>query len=396
MLWFCCVLRAADWPQILGPDRNGQSGETNLAGSWPNEGPRVVWKANVGQGWSGPVVVSNRLYAFHRSGDDETLDCLNATNGRPIWQARYPSEYRDDFGFDEGPRATPASNGRLVVTLGANGMLGAWDSMSGTNLWRVDTRMKFEAGKGFFGVACSPLIEGGRVIVNVGGKDAGIVAFGEADGKVLWKATSEEASYSSPVGATMAGKRRVFVLARRSLIALEPENGRVLWQHPFQPSVSASVSAATPLVVGDRIFISASYGAGGALLRYGETAPVVLWAKEEVLSNHYSTSVHHAGFLFGFDGRQEQRCHLRCVELATGAVRWSEEHFGAGNVLVAGNRLLLITERGELILAPASPDTFKPLARAQILGSDCRAIPALANGLLYARDKRQLVCVDLR
>ena len=149
-------------------------------------------------------------------------------------------------------------------------------------------------------------------------------------------------------------------------------------------------------MIGENVFISAGYGAGASLLRLNETKPEVVWGGDDILSNHYATSVHHGGFLYGFDGRQEERCHLRCVEMASGKIRWSEDHFGAGTLLSIGDKLLILTERGELILARATPIKFSPLARAQILGSDCRAYPGFANGLYYARDKAALVCVDLR
>jgi outer membrane protein assembly factor BamB len=240
------------------------------------------------------------------------------------------------------------------------------------------------------------LVEGDAVILNIGGAGAGVVAFDKATGKVLWKATSEEASYSSPTAATINGQRRVFVFARKSLLALAPGDGQLLWEFPWAPRIDASVSAATPLVIGDQVFISASYGAGAALLRVAGPKPEVVWSGDDILSSHYSPVVQHRGFLYGFDGRQEQRCRLRCVELQTGKVRWSEDRFGAGSLLMIGDKLLILTERGELLVAPALPDKFMPSVRAQILGSDIRAHPALAHGLFYARDKGARVCIDLR
>lgn len=388
---------ALDWPQFLGPNRDGVCVETNLALTWPKDGPKVVWKTKVGQGWSGPVVASNRIVLFHRLDDHEVLDCLNAVNGARVWRAEYTTTYRDDFGFDEGPRATPAIDGNRLFTFGADGILSAWDFSSGTNLWRVDTRQQFKNDKGFFGIACSPLVEANAVILNIGGSDvAGIVAFDKMSGKVLWQATEQEASYSSPVAVTIAGRRCALVFARSALVALQAIDGKVLWQFPWKPRIQASVSAATPLVIGDEVFISASYGAGAALLRIGQSKPAVVWSGDGILSNHYATSVYHDGFLFGFDGRQEQRCNLRCVDLKSGKVRWSEAHFGAGTLMVAGGKLLILTERGELVLAAATADQFTPMNRAQILGVDCRAHGALANGLYYARDKSTLVCLDLR
>jgi outer membrane protein assembly factor BamB len=391
------VTRASDWPQFLGPTRNGVSLETNIAFSWPKEGPKVLWKTKVGEGWSGPVVASNCAVIFHRVDDKEVVDCLAVRDGARRWRSEYLSTYRDDFGFDEGPRATPAIDGNLVFTFGANGILNCWDFATGMNLWRLETRKRFNSDKGFFGIACSPLVERNALILNIGGSDgAGVVALDKGTGKILWKASNEEASYSSPVAATIRGQRRIFVFARSSLIALEPKAGKVVWEFPWRPRIQASVSAATPLVMGDQIFISASYGAGAALLGFNELKPEVIWSGDDILSNHYATSVHHNGFLYGFDGRQEQRCNLRCVELRTGKVRWSEDHFGAGTLMIASDKLLILTERGELILAYASAEKFSVLSRAQIIGSDVRAHPALANGLFCARDKNTLVCIDLR
>lgn len=396
LLLFATAVPAADWPQFLGPTRDGVSTETNLNLAWPKEGPGILWKTKVGEGWSGPVVASNRVVLFHRVGASEIIDCLDATNGTTMWRAEYPSTYRDDFGFEAGPRATPAIDGHRVFTFGANGILNAWSLTNGTNLWRIDTRKQFSSDKGFFGVACSPLVEGDTVILNIGGVGAGVVAFDKATGKVLWQSTSEEASYSSPAAATINGQRRVFVFARKSLLALAPGDGKLLWEFPWTPRIDASVSAATPLIMGDQVFISASYGAGAALLRVATSKPEVVWSGDDILSSHYSPIVRHRGFLYGFDGRQEQRCRLRCVELTTGKVRWSEERFGAGTLLVAGEDLLILTERGELLVAPASPEKFAPSARAQILGTDLRAHPALSGGRFYARDKATLACVDLR
>jgi outer membrane protein assembly factor BamB len=396
MLLGAFASRAADSPQLLGPNRNGVSTETNLPLAWPKDGPKILWKTKVGEGWSSPVVASNRLVIFHRLNEKEVVQCFRAPYGEVLWQSEYRTTYRDDFGFDEGPRATPSIDGDQVFTFGADGVLNCWVLTNGMNLWRTDTRKQFHTDKGFFGIACSPLVEGNAVVLNIGGNDgAGIVAFNRTNGAMLWKVTDEGASYSSPVAANIGGHRRIFVFARKHLVALEP-SGKVLWEFPWQPRIQASVSAATPLIIDDQIFISASYGAGAALLRFNETKPEVIWSGDDILSNHYATSVHHNGFLYGFDGRQEQRCNLRCVELKTGKIRWSEDHFGAGTLMVVGDKILILTERGELIVAAASPEKFSPLARAQIIGSETRAYPALANGLFFARDKTVLVCVDLR
>ncbi len=386
---------SSDWPQFLGPTRNLVYHGTQLAPSWPREGPRQVWKREVGEGFSGPVVSAGKLILFHRLQDQERVECLEAATGKSIWSAAYPTQYRDDFGFDEGPRATPAIESGRVYTVGAEGKLHCWNLADGSRVWSVDTKEQFSAPKGFFGMACSPLIEGDLVVLTVGGS-GGTAAFDKGSGKARWQAPGHETAYSSPTAATIQGGHYLFVFSRAGLAALETKSGRELWRFPWRPSIDASVNAATPLVFGDRIFISTSYGRGAAMLKFGEKEPAKVWSGDDILSNHYATSVHHDGFLYGFDGRQEYGCNLRCVDAANGEIKWNEERFGAGTVMVADGRLLILSERGELIQAPASPKKFEPAARAQILGFEARAYPALAGGLFFARDKRRLICVDLR
>jgi outer membrane protein assembly factor BamB len=388
---------AADWPQFLGPLRNGVYGGGDLAVSWPKEGPPVVWRKQVGQGFSGPAVSAGKLILFHRRDDKENIECLDARDGKPLWTFDYPTAYRDDFGFDEGPRATPTIAGGKVFVFGAEGALHCLEFDTGKKLWSVNTRTTFSAPKGFFGMACSPLVEGNAVLLNIGAANgAGIVAFATTTGKLLWKTTDDEASYSSPVAATIDGRRCAFFFTRRGLVALNPANGKVLFDFAWRPRIRESVSAAAPLIVGDFIFLSASYQAGAVLLRVKDDKVEKVWSADDVLSNHYATSVHLDGSLYGFDGRQEQGPSLRCVELKTGKVRWSEDRFGAGTVTLADQHLLILRENGELILAPASPDGYKPIARAQVLPNGVRAYPAVADGRLYARSKDTLVCVDLR
>jgi len=385
-----------DWPQFFGPERNGVYRGPALSEKWPATGPRVVWQKQVGEGFSGPVVAEGRLILFHRVNDREVVESFDARTGGAQWQYGYPTNYRDDFGFEEGPRAVPVVANGIVYTFGAQGQLHAVNLKSGMRVWSEDTMKRFGVAKAFFGQGGSPLVEDGRVIANVGGKGAGIVAFDAKTGKVLWTATDDEASYSSGVAATIGGRRLALFLTRNGLVALDPATGKVLLQRRWRARQAASVNAATPLVIGDLIFISAEYGPGAGVLRVEGSNLVDVWASDEVMSNHYATSVHGNGFLYGYHGRQEFGPSFRAVELRTGKVRWSQDKFGAGSVTLAGDRLLIMRENGELILAAASPDAFKPIARAQVLPATVRAFPALAGGLLYVRNEKTLVCLDLR
>jgi outer membrane protein assembly factor BamB len=388
---------ATDWPQWLGPQRNGTYAGPPLAKTWPKEGPPVMWKREVGQGFAGPAVSGGRLILFHRVADRAVVECLDARTGRELWKAGHDTDYRDDFGFDEGPRATPTIAAGRVFTFGAEGRLSCWKLETGESLWSVDAPKEFGSRKGFFGRAASPLVEGGLVILMPGGREgAGVVALDAATGKLRWKATNDEASYASPTVAVIQGRRIVIALTREALVALQPVDGRVIFRHPWRPRESASVSAATPLVMDDLIFLSACYGAGASLFRFRESGPEEIWSRDDALSNHYATSVQRGGFLYGWHGRQEQGCELRCVELTTGKVRWREAGLKAGSVTLAGDELLLLTERGLLLRAPATPAGFEPAARVQVLPAEVRAFPALADGFLFARSKDQLVCLNLK
>lgn len=390
------TLAGQDWPQILGPNRNGIYTGPPIVPSFPRSGPPSLWKRDVGAGFAGPVVVGDRLVLFHRVNNRETVEAMDANTGKTIWTFDYPTSYRDDFGFDEGPRAPAVIAGGRVFTHGADGMLHGIDFATGKMLWSIDTRKTFEAPKGYFGVASSPVVDGNRVMVNVGGKTGGIVAFDAATGKTLWTSTSDEASYSSPIVADINKQHTAVFFTRTGLVAIDPSNGRVLYQQRWRSRQAASVNAATPIVINDQIFLSASYSTGATLLKVANNAVTPVWSGEESMSNHYSTSVLKDGYLYGFDGRQEFGQTLRCVELATGKVMWNVDGFGAGSLLIAGDTLVIMRESGELALAPVSPKAFRFNSRAQLLRGVVRAYPALANGRYYVRNERQLAAFDLR
>jgi outer membrane protein assembly factor BamB len=396
VLLLTAPLLAVDWPQFLGPDRNGIYSGPELNEKWPSSGPRVVWRKQIGAGLAGPVVAQNRLILFHRLDDREVVESFDARTGTAQWRHAYPTTYRDDFGFDEGPRAVPVVAEGLVYTFGAEGQLHALDIATGKPLWNVEAMRQFSVPKGFFGAAGSPLIEGGRVIANVGGKNAGIVAFDAKTGKVLWTATSHAASYSSGIAATIQGKRYGVFLTREGLVGLDPATGEIRFQRPWRSRQAASVNAATPIVVGNAIFVSAEYGPGAGVLQFDGTKLVDVWLSNDALSNHYATSVYHERRLFGFHGRQEFGPVFRAVDMESGKVLWSTGRFGAGTVTLAGSRLLIVRETGELMLAAASPTAFQPIATAQILPPTVRAYPAIADGLVYIRNDDTLVCLDLR
>jgi len=316
---FGLSVSAHDWPQFLGPQRNGIYTGPALTTTFPAGGPKKAWQKNVGTGFAGPVVAGDRLILFHRVNDEEVVDALDAKTGAPRWHYAYKTSYRDDFGFDEGPRAVPVVAQNRVYTFGAEGQMRALDLATGKEIWAVDTMRRFHVRKGYFGAAGSPLVEDGRVIANLGGdNNAGIVAFNADTGAVLWTATNHEASYSSAVSATFGGRKAAIFFTRQGLVALDPANGAVRFQKSWRSRSQASVNAASPVVAGDLIFVSATYETGAALLRVKDDALSEVWSSDEAMSNHYATSVLQNGVLYGFHGRQEFNPSLRAVDLNTG------------------------------------------------------------------------------
>lgn len=349
---------------------------------------RPVWKKAIGAGFAAPVATDGRLLLFFRSGGQELVEAWEAATGAKIWSAGSPTSYRDDFGFDEGPRSAVALSGGRVFSHGADGLLQALDLTTGKRLWSVATMEKYGVDKNFFGAAGTPLVYADLVMLNVGGKNgAGIVAFDAASGREVWKATNDEASYSSGTVAKLNGVPHAFFLTRNGLAAIELPSGKVVQQVRWRSRSRASVNAATPLVVGDEVFLSASYGTGATVLKAQGAQWKPLWASDEVMSNHYSTSVYRDGYLWGFHGRQEEGQALRCVEWKTGKVMWSVERYGAGTASLVDGRLLLVRESGELVVAETSPQAYKGRDLGRALPPAVRAYPAVAGGVVYVRNE---------
>ncbi|MBI3209991.1 MAG: PQQ-binding-like beta-propeller repeat protein [Candidatus Solibacter usitatus] len=387
---FLAPVAAQDWPQFLGPTRNGvYTGQ----GSEPAV---QLWKKPIGAGFSAPVVAQGKLIVFFREGGKEKVEAWEPDTGKRIWSYSYATNYRDDFGFDEGPRSAPLVDAGRIYTCGAEGQLHAVNLADGKKVWSEDLMSKFRVRKGFFGAVCAPIVDGNAVMVNAGGANAGIVAFDKNNGKVLWTATSDEASYSSPLIATLGGWKRALFFTRAGLVDLDPASGKVRHTFAWRSRSMASVNAATPVVSGDLLFLSASYATGAIAFDVKGDQYKKLWSSDDVLSNHYSTSVERNGMLYGFHGRQEEGQELRCVDWRTGKVRWSAGGMGAGTVTLAGDTLLILREGGEMVAAKADPAQFRALAKRQLLDATVRAYPALAAGRLFLRNENSIACWQLK
>lgn len=385
-------LTAADWPQLLGPQRDGVIEAP--AGKKLIE-PQPVWDRELGTGFAGPVVASGKVVIAHRLGDELVVEAVEAATGVMLWTFKRATDYVDNFGFDNGPRGVPAiANGRVFVH-GADGVLDAIDLETGKSLWQVDTVKDYASPQGFFGRACSPLVVGDRVIITPGGQGkgqaAGVVAFEVTTGKQAWQSVADEAGYASPVAV---GADQLLCWMRNEVWLLESSSGKVTAHRRLRADMEASVNASQPVLLsGGRVLLSAGYDVGLHLLKLPELEPV--WVKSGLLDAHYGTPVIEGETLFGFDGRQEMGQTLRCIDLTTQEKRWQSSSVPGGTLIRAGATLLVVTEQGELWVIPTDAKTFDPLHQVQILRSGHRAHLAFADGLLFARDGQQLVAVKV-
>ncbi len=442
---------AEDWPRFLGPRGDCTSTETNLLDRWDTNGPPIIWERSVGSGYSAPSVRGDWLLLHHRLGNEEIIEAMETRSGQSKWEHKYPSRFVDPFGYNNGPRCTPLLTSNRCYTFGAEGKLLCLDLADGRVVWQRDTAKDWNVPEAFFGVGSTPLLEGDRLIVMVGGQpDAGVVALEPATGKTIWESVGRKtwnsvipiggrttkpyewtgsemlASYASPVAATIHGQRHLLCLMRQGLVALNPTNGAVRFHRWFQAPVNESVNAMSPVVKDDLVFFSAAYyRVGSVVLRVnpdgqsfveGWRSPPDSFARDPATGNysapvleiHFSTPVLLDGFLYAFSGRNEPDATFRCVELQTGRLRWSRDEswpahstrqprtFGRGSAILADGKLIVLGEGGRLGLFRPNPDKPEELCAWQVpsLRYPCWAGPVLSGRRLFLRCEDKLVCLD--
>jgi outer membrane protein assembly factor BamB len=382
---------ALDWPRYRGPKGDGISKETGLLKTWPASGPRVLWRARLGSGYSGMAVSGGRLFTLFGTGGSEFAIAFDAATGKELWRARLDSERRDEMGG--GPRATPTVDGGLVYALGAEGKLAALEAATGKPRWRVDLVSQHGARVPQWGVSTSPVVEGGMLLVTAGGSNGrSLLALDKLTGKVIWTAESDVAGYSTPLVLDIAGTRQALFFAGTSLISVSPQTGKRFWSVPWETSYD--VNAAMPVFVApDKVFISSSYDTGGQLLRVvskgGQPAVESIW-RNRVMKNHFNSSVYFAGHLYGFDDAT-----LKCIEPVSAEERWKQRGLGKGSLLVADGHLWVLSEHGELVLVEVTPGGYHEKARARVFDAKTWTMPTLANKRLYVRSESELVALDV-
>ena len=388
---------AADWPQFLGPNRDSAS--TEMIAPWKDD-LKAAWKAPVGDAHSSPVVAGGVVFAFFspKGKDADALAAFDAKTGDKLWEKSYDrAKFNPPFG--SGPRSTPAVNGGKVFTLGNTGILACWDAKTGDIAWKVDTLKEFNAKNLFFGISTSPLVEGDSVIVMVGGKGAGVVAFNVATGKTKWQATSDPSSYASPIAVGKLQYRQILTLTGSHLRSLSTD-GKELWSVPFKDLLNES--STSPVKVGDYV-IGSSVTAGSIGLKLKTEDDK--WTAEQVwkkgdLTCYFSTPVAVGKHLYMVNGAAtltNPAITLRCVELETGKVLWEKPKIGkyhAAIIRTGDDKLLMLDDAGSLTLFEPNEKEFKPLSKSKVCGPTW-AHPALANGKVYLRDEKELICIPI-
>lgn len=449
--------RGLDWPCFLGPHGTGISDETGLLDEWPAEGPRVIWDKKIGKGYSSPSIRGDKLVIHHRLRDMDVIECLRTDDAETVWKYEYETDFSDPYGYSNGPRCSPLLTKSRCYTFGAQGRLVCLNLHNGELVWERDTATDWKVPQQFFGAGCTPILEGNLLLVLVGGQpNSGVVAFDAASGKTIWESVGKETwdgvitdgpgnrplkwsddemlvSYSSPIAVTIHGQRHVLCLMRQGLVSLDPKDGRVRFKYWFRSRTHESVNAARPVVVGDRIFLSAAYETGMALLKVhpDNTNYDVVWRDKRGMSTHWSTPIYQDGCLYGFSGRHEQEGMLQCVDIESGERVWETNGYagkvedlslevdrtsgqitdtktgatvpfptyGRGSATLAEGKHFILGEHGTLALAKLSRDGWKEISRTSFnkvrYPGPTWASPVLAHGRLYLRSEDWLRSLDV-
>lgn len=428
--------KGVDWPDFLGPNRDSKSSETGIISPWPEAGLKIVWQRELQTGYGIGSISKGRLYQLERQGNEATLLCLKAETGDELWRFQYPTDYEDLLGYNNGPRCSPVIDGDRVYIYGAEGMLHCLRTSDGELVWKLDANEKYGVVQNFFGIGSTPVVEGDLLICMVGGSPpgspglyesggqvegngTGIVAFDKFTGEVKYEITDELASYSSPQLATIEGRRWCFMFSRGGLVGFEPASGEVDFQYPWRSPKLESVNAATPIVVGNEVFVSETYSIGSSLLAVKPGGFDLVWAddpsprKPKAMMTHWNTGIYLDGYLYACSGRNPPDADLRCIDWKTGQVQWVEqlppETRGRSSLLYVDGHFVQLGEYGTLKLIRADPKKYDLVSETVLLREESNpafeprpllkypawAAPILSHGLLYVRGDDRLVCLEM-
>ncbi|MBI3870437.1 MAG: PQQ-like beta-propeller repeat protein [Verrucomicrobia bacterium] len=381
--------KAEDWPRWRGPSANGISSETGWKAQWPPEGPRRVWSAKVGIGFSSFSVSAGRAFTMGNHNNQDSVFCFDAATGRQFWKHTYDC-LLDPRYYDGGTSATPTVDGARVFSLSRKGHLFALNASDGTVIWQRNLAKELGAEIPEWGFAGSPLVDGDLLIVNVG--DAA-TALEKDSGRTRWTNGKGPSGYSSATPFDRQGKHCVALATHAQIVGVEVLSGRRLWSHPWKTEYD--INAADPVIQGDLVFVSSGYNHAGALLRLTDATATVVW-ENKLLRSQFSSPVLIDGNLYGVDGNAGPECALKCVEWTTGRLRWEKKGVGMASLMAAAGNLIVQLEKGQLLIVAASPAAYQEVSRAQVLGGKCWTQPVLANQRIYCRNSiGDVVCLDV-
>ncbi len=394
-LFICLSLDAlaqatASWPQWRGANRDGISKETGLLKQWPENGPPLLWKASgAGFGYSSFSVANGRLYTMGLRGDKEYVIAFDAATGKEAWASPAGRAFRNDRG--DGPRGTPTIDGDRIYALGGSGDLSALDVKTGKVIWTLNMLDKFGGSNITWGISESPLVLGEKLLVNAGGPEASVVALNKKDGSLIWKSQSDRAGYSSGMPVQIGNTTQVVFFTHKRVIGLDAKDGKLMWEYPRAANNVAN--AATPIVRGNRVFISSDYGNGGGLveIKADGQASEVYFTKD--MRNHHSSSILIGDHLYGFSGGI-----LTAMRFDTGEVAWKDRSVGKGSLVFADGHLYAFSENGVVGLVEATPTGYREKGRFRIAQDSLPtwAHPVVAGGRLYIRDQDTIYAYDVR
>jgi outer membrane protein assembly factor BamB len=385
--------KPSSWTDFRGPLRDGHYRERSLLAAWPANGLTPLWKQPIGAGYASFAAARGRAFTIEQRGQEEVVGAYDVLTGREVWTHGWPALFRESMGGD-GPRATPTWSDGRVYALGALGELRCLDDATGRLIWRTNILEDHRAPNVIWGMSGAPLVVGNAVIVAPGGPNGhSIAAYDRSTGQHLWSAQNEKAGYASPMLVTLAGREQILVFTGVGLLSIAPDRGERLWFHPWR--TNADINAAQPLVVSDnRVFISSGYDVGGAVLEIvpdGSGYAVREVWRNNRMKNRFAGSVLHDGFIYGLD-----ESILACVDAATGELKWKGGRYGYGQLVLAGDRIIVLTERGDLVLVATNPQKHEELASFSAVEGKTWNMPAIVDGILLVRNIREMAAFDLR
>ena len=379
--WSVTAVTNDTWPQYRGVNRDGISSEKLTFGA---DAPETMWKAKVGIGFSSLAISDGLVYASGNANDQDTLHCLDAKTGKSVWTFSYAQKLDPNL-YEGGPNATPTVAGKMVFIMAKDGFTAALDAKTGKVVWQKNLAQELGAHKPQWGFSGSPTVIGRALFLNIGSHGS---AYEAATGKLLWKSGTDAAGYATPVPLSVGKETHLLMFTKDALAGVDAGSGKKLWSFPW--TTNYGINSADPIAFESQVFVSTGYEYGCGLIDISGQ-PKEVWRNKN-MKNHMNGCVLIAGSLYGFD-----MSTLKCLDWATGQVKWEQGTLGKGSLSACNGKLVILSEKGELVIADASPAAYKEISRSQVLSGKCWTSPAIADGRIYCRNaKGDLVCLVVK